>query len=97
MNKFKGTPGPWTVTQDGDFLYQCKIKSDYSPAPIGLVYGGLNDVENGKNAMLIATAPELLESCLEMLEEMQVWESEQGEHPAATKARLAIYKALGND
>jgi hypothetical protein len=54
----------------------------------------MTEKEKDARYNLYGAAGLLLEACQEMLKEMQVWEQEQGTHPAAEKARKAI--ALAN-
>lgn len=55
----------------------------------------ISPAEAEANARLFVVARDLVGVVEEMLEEMQVWESELGEHPAATKARAIIDKLEG--
>lgn len=104
----KHTPGPWIAREpsDGDeWFFGHRLRNGIYGKQIVVsdsrdneicVYSGNTDGEIA-NARLIAAAPDLLEACIEILAEMQVWETDQGTHPAATKARAAIVKATGGN
>ena len=104
MEKFKGTPGPWAresagrgigpVSEDDDQSYGMVITVAY------VDFGESDEVQNS-NAQLIAAAPELLEACMRMRNQLYAagYEAERGSlNP--TKCLLnqiesAINKALG--
>lgn len=96
----KYTPGPWEFSDMSGLTMDDK---PYASAHVGAnqeIVAILGDDYEKRdtvlaNAQLIAAAPKLLEALEEMLAEMQVWESELGEHPAATKARAVLAKAKG--
>jgi hypothetical protein len=88
----KHTPSPWNLGTETLIVRSSNRESHI--ADCGISYS-LSDSEMKSNARLIAAAPELLEALEAMLAEMQVWESELGEHPAATKARAVLAKAKG--
>lgn len=94
MNESKHTPGPWFHYDDRSSTERHEIVAMGKTVARVYCTNGC-EAEDKANARLIAAAPDLLEACEAMLEEMQVWETEQGEHPAATLARAAIAKAKG--
>lgn len=58
MSEFKGTPGPWHVSNEGCML----IRDDAGLSIVAKYVGYTNDEEELANAKLIAAAPELLEA-----------------------------------
>ena len=95
MSEFKGTKGPWFVDEDGDV--GCEVRSDL----VAGVAGCEPSAEDLANAKLIAAAPELLEACLRMRNQLYAagYEAEKGSMNP-TKCLLAqveeaIEKALG--
>lgn len=90
------TPGPWVVRHfpTDRSSYVVTTTPDKDGKFVGSIIAfPTTDPNHEANARLIAAAPDLLEACEAMLKEMQVWENEQGIHPAATFARAAIAKA----
>lgn len=62
----KHTPGPWTTNRlHPDTLYQCHVMIE--PAVAG-VWAPADDGEGQANAVLIATAPDLLEALRDLRE-----------------------------
>jgi hypothetical protein len=90
MNKLKGTPGPWTVTQDREFLYQCTIISESQISPVGIIYGE-------SNAALVSAAPDLLSALMALIDRPDDFLSDFFCDFEISQARSAINKALGND
>nr|WP_154927747.1 hypothetical protein [Pantoea agglomerans] len=104
MSEFKGTPGPWEVEDN-----TCYFSIESEGGGIGDVCMSGHVFDGGDclgstskaNAYLIAAAPELLEACLRMRNQLQAtgYEAEKGSlNP--TKCLLAqveeaISKALG--
>lgn len=105
MDVFKGTPGPWikevrkskivailpqkygqrvieTVLQTG------YISSDDCGNPVCCC------VEEHANAQLIATAPDLLEVCMQFVNSVDTCDTKEQEN-AYVSAKLAISKAIG--
>lgn len=58
MQEFKGTPGPWHVSNEGCML----IRDDAGLSIVAKYVGYTNDEEELANARLISAAPELLEA-----------------------------------
>lgn len=89
MHKLSHTPGPWTHDENcaGRILGPDGIA-------ICAVYGSAARAqEDDCNQMLIAAAPELLESLLAVLETHSA--TGGSAKAAATKAAMAIAKAMG--
>lgn len=92
MSDFKGTPGPWRYSDTwGD------VKAGSGRLIAELIVNGDQDA----NGNLVAAAPELLEACLRMRNQLQAagYEAEKGSMNP-TKCLLAqveesITKALG--
>lgn len=91
MSDFKGTKGPWRFNESS-----CKIVSSSSRITIADTYDSYCEYgENTANAMLIAAAPELLES---LQASMGIWENHKldvSEASILLDCRAAIAKALG--
>ena len=86
MGQFKGTPGPWHVSNEGCML----IRDDAGLSIVAKYVGYTNDEEELANAQLIAAAPELLEA-LRMIMTGDFYMPKE----SADAARAAINKALG--
>ncbi|EMH9206351.1 TPA: hypothetical protein ACTYTR_003827 [Klebsiella michiganensis] len=86
MQEFKGTPGPWHVSNEGCML----IRDDAGLSIVAKYVGYTNDEEELANARLISAAPELLEALLLIMGGDFYMPKE-----SADVARLAIAKALG--
>lgn len=93
----KHTPGPWSLAESKVFMYQTLIMANGNSAPIATLYGSLTDCENGRNARLIAAAPDLLEALHAIVSSLSD-NDEEGliEHSEQIiAARAAIAKATG--
>lgn len=90
----KHTPGPWQVRPSTNEI----TNADHGSLPFAIVAGYTligATYENGKDARLIAAAPELLEALLEykrLYEEVQPAGGWQGVYEAGN---AAIAKAIG--
>ena len=91
MNRFKGTPAPWVVVDNGSYFH---FESINDGNRIGDTCSSTNfydeSIHNTKgvayaNACLIASAPELLEALIEIRKLVAFHD----------KADVAIAKALG--
>ncbi|HCB1287093.1 TPA: hypothetical protein OT945_003632 [Klebsiella pneumoniae] len=84
MQEFKGTPGPWHVSNENAL----RIRDDQSFVTVATA-GYVTNEEELATAYLIAAAPELLEALQLMLDSqvLPVWHQ--------SIARAAINKALG--
>ena len=99
MQEFKGTPGPWVVTNTADIFTSLGAKNSegieasrndgWHVADCDM--GGLCLDEVAANACLIAAAPDLLEAL------QQVVAISDRKHEAWDKAHAAIAKALNTD
>lgn len=101
MKKFKGTPGPWAVTESTDEVAVAMGTAIGSPYEYTCghvwmtegAYWGEACQEDIANAHLIAAAPELLGALQEL---HAAWcELQNSEDGVAVDARAAINKALG--
>ena len=86
MTQFKGTPGPWYVSNEGCML----IRDDAGLSIVAKYVGYTRDEEELANARLIATAPELLEA-LQLIMNGDFYMPKE----SADVAKLAINKATG--
>lgn len=97
MSEFKGTKGPWRVSEKvGEFIH---IRHDNNyPGAMSLNLAHITaraswSKEAEANARLIAAAPDLLEALQNMV---TAYEYEASiDNPALLAARAAITKALG--
>lgn len=86
------TPGPWEPSVETGFVYSvhhCLIAE---------VYSGDGHGQQSANARLIAAAPELLEACIEALENDESCEGFNAanmDQALREKLRAAIAKAAG--
>lgn len=100
MSKFKGTPGPWHCVEYGGFM---EIQA-------GEYYGDqkLLDLEHcneaKENGVLAASAPELLEACIEAVKLSENRMTTEGTPVRSLECQmvydqmvLAINKALGKE
>lgn len=88
MDKFKGTRGPWFVSNEGVLL----VRDESGLSIVAKYIGYPNDDEEVANANLIAAAPEILEA----LQEIVTYHfGKTATAPAYLKAKAAIAKALG--
>lgn len=98
MGKFKGTPGPWRVSEKRGDLIDIRHNGN----GIGAISLNLAHVvarqswlkEAEANAKLIAAAPELLKALQETIHEVGHWLSTQ-KPELKEKIESAIKKALG--
>lgn len=101
MNRFKGTPAPWVVVDNGYFFH---FESTSDRKRIGDTYAPTHFFDESihntnsvayANACLIASAPELLDALIEMQRNgrKQGWNDKY--ESSMEKTRLAIAKALG--
>lgn len=95
MTQFKGTPGPWRVSEKRGDLIDIRHNNN-EPGAISLnlahVVARLSWLKEAEaNARLIAAAPELLEALLDALHTYD----KHGEYSEWDFARAAIAKALG--
>jgi len=96
MDKFKGTRGPWFVSNEGVLL----VRDESGLSIVAKYIGYPNDDEEVANANLIASAPELLESLQLIIAEQTGTDKSCGHNGftclcAYNKSRAAISKALG--
>lgn len=96
MEEFKGTRGPWFVSNEGNLLI--RDESGLSIVAKYVVY--INDEEEVANAKLISAAPELLEALQEMVSIVKKNTYPQPDKPNSNYARAefaesVISKALG--
>lgn len=99
MKEFKGTPGPWLVTEidDDDLSEQSSTMiaaGDTVIACVGPSVHTLLGIDKN-NAHLIAAAPELLEAVIKCVDALDEVSSQQWCGPIIDEARAAIAKALG--
>lgn len=98
MEKFKGTPGPWRVSDDQlsfqhvahDFYHQISAGCGYLNEREGMGFS-LSGPMSIHDASLIAAAPELLGALINMVDVVD--DMVQG--PPTDAAHAAIKKALG--
>lgn len=95
MKEFKGTPGPWHVSNEGTLV----VRDDMWFSHVASNIGYPSDDEGAANAELIAASPDLLSTLQQLVE---VHDSEGGKQwtttskrEALANARAAIDKALG--
>ncbi|MEE3759725.1 hypothetical protein V2H33_22085 [Escherichia coli] len=94
MKEFKGTPGPWHVSDEGCVV----IRDDYFFSHVASNIGYPSDEEDMANANLIASSPELLSALQQLLEiyddnSGKVWTT-SSKRRALDGARDAVNKAL---
>lgn len=87
MNEFKGTPGPWSVNEKGQYW------NNKSLTHLEVIFGEdgeciCDTVYQREDANLIAAAPELLEALLDL-------EARACIYVNTSEAKAAIAKALG--
>lgn len=98
MNKFKGTPGPWEV-EDNGYFYDINA----ARGVVGNVCSSISWFDNGEhrghvamaNAQLIASSPQLLELLIKCADALEEVSSQQWCGPIIDEARAEIAKALG--
>ena len=94
MKEFKGTPGPWRVSEKrGDMIDIRHNDNEIGAISLNLAHvvarqSWLKEAE--ANAKLIAAAPELLEVLLHLVE---VYDDQTGKQWTTTSKREAIEKA----
>ena len=89
----KHTPGPWHVERTGrhDSAGRMVVSGNFCLSSVSNLHGNAD-----ANARLIASAPELLEACKMMLEDLAEYESpKKGYFKSAEAARAVIAKAEG--
>ena len=95
MSKFKGTPGPWRVSEKvGDFIHIRHNNNEPGAMSLNLAHVTARSSwarEAEANAHLIAAAPELLEA----LQACLSWVNNGIARDAHIKATNAIKEALG--
>lgn len=95
MVEFKGTPGPWRVSEKvGDFIHIRHDNNEPGAMSLNLTHVTARSSwsqEAEANARLIAAAPELLEA----LQECLGWVNNGMARDVHNKAQAAIAKALG--
>lgn len=102
MNNFRGTKGKWIISKRGVFNVQTE-NENRMVATTGVYSDNHNtekvDEENKANALLIASAPELLEALQSTLALINSTFKSNGwncdEYQEVIKGREAIKKALG--
>ena len=98
MTQFKGTPGPWRVSEKRGDLIDIRHENNepgamsLNLAQVVARQSWLREAE--ANARLIAAAPELLEALRDLLIRTSELD-EYGEDCTFAKARAAINKATG--
>lgn len=95
MKEFKGTPGPWHVSDEGCVV----IRDDDFFSHVASNIGYPSDEEDMANANLIASSPELLSALQQLLEiyddqSGKVWTT-SSKRRALDNARAVVNKALG--
>lgn len=95
MKEFKGTPGPWRVTEiDDDNLSEMSSTMIIASELVVACVGPSNKTQLGddkNNALLIAAAPELLEALIKLVDVVD----DMTHGPSTDAAHAAINKALG--
>lgn len=96
--EFKGTPGPWHVSNEGRLL----VRDDDWLGIVADSLGYNSEEEEVANARLIAAAPDLLDALIKIVEMNQQYavdkygDVRKAEEMACVRtARSAINKALG--
>lgn len=94
MKEFKGTPGPWHVSNEGTLV----VRDDMWFSHVASNIGYPSNDKDAANAELIAASPDLLSALQHLVE---VYDSEDGKQwtttsksEALANARAAIDKAL---
>lgn len=101
MQKFKGTPGPWSIGYygDGDGIFIAGTYGGPDPTYICSVRPDLRSSQSESNANLIAAAPDLLEALQDFMANASGDEKSCGHSFECVcrfdKAKAAIAKALG--
>lgn len=96
MKEFKGTPGPWELSQKDLDDPTILVYADHGiQGHICEMTNFADDYDTEANAKLIAAAPDLLEALQEMLPFAEQFINSN--HPTHKKAISAIDKALGNN
>lgn len=96
--EFKGTPGPWGLATMGP--NGCPIVGDRTTM-VAMLAHTVNEesqvLEAMSNAYLISAAPELLESLITLISQIELFYSKEKDDylPEYKVAKLAINKALG--
>ena len=95
MKEFKGTPGPWHVSDEGCVVIRDGDLFSHVASNIGYP----SDEEDMANANLIASSPELLSALQQLLEiyddqSGKVWTA-SSKRRALDNARASVNKALG--
>ncbi len=100
MREFKGTPGEWkaVLPQSSNGWYNIEVYKKDSEYDIATLYYGtsIDDFEEVRaNAKLIAAAPELLKSCINLIKLLAFYGYKSPKE--IEEAQKVIDKALGND
>lgn len=98
MSAFKGTPGPWALTESTECEYVMVVGANGS----GLFCENVDHPGAREDARLIAAAPELLEALQKVDEQLGDVECESSADARAVERchetiRAAIAKATGGD
>lgn len=99
----KHTPGPWIIGEssmaDREITTQDRLDKSYGPiCEIDCYFEGQHGVEQEANSRLIAAAPDLLESLVNIVGLAKLAAAPIHQYKAAiAAAEAAIRKALGED
>lgn len=89
--EFKGTPGPWHVSNEGRLL----IRDDDWLGIVADSLGYNSEEEEMANARLIAAAPELLDQLIRLRNKIADYHPDDDDHLDVVDA--VINKALGRE
>ncbi len=92
MKTAEHTQGPWHLVISETYKYQIDVIPEGECSPICVVYGSIDDGENGANARLIAAAPDLLEALGHVIGYFDGW---RGDY--INQAYAALSKANGGE
>ena len=95
MKEFKGTQGPWHVSDEGTLV----VRDDMWFSHVASNIGYSTDDEDVANANLIAASPDLLAALQQLLEiyddHSGIFWTTSSKRRALDNARAAVNKALG--